>query len=148
MNPKATRCPELRGAITFNDGQKKIFCKQCKHDVSYVGWGQHCSRHHPEKDPKSQVDQSRGGHDANDDDDGRKDDDGDQTDAVKPEIADAVPTRKEPMKRYGKKHDGSNNGKPAPKKRKASENAQNPGGEKRSAPAKAAGAKSISKRTG
>ena len=49
MNPKATRCPELRGAITFSDGQKKIYCKECKHDVSYVGWGQHCSRQHPEK---------------------------------------------------------------------------------------------------
>ena len=99
--------------------------------------GQHCSQHHPENDPNT----------ANDDS-GRKDDGGDQTDDVQPEIADVVSTGKEPTRRYGQKHDGSNNGKPAPRERKATENAKNLGGEKRSAPAKAAGAKSIAKRKG
>ena len=107
--------------------------------------GQHCTKHHPEKDRNTVIDLNRDGNDANDDS-GRKDDDGDQTDDVQPEIADAVSTRKDPKKSYGQKHAGSNNGKPAPKERKASENAQNPGGEKRNAPAKAAGAKSTSKR--
>ena len=102
-------------------------------------------------DPKSIYlsiylsDQRRDCNDANDDS-GRKDDGGDQTDDVQPEIADVVSTGKEPTRRYGQKHDGSNNGKPAPRERKATENAKNLGGEKRSAPAKAAGAKSIVKR--
>ena len=145
--PKATRCPELRGAITFKKGKKKVYCIKCKHEVSYVGWGQHCSQHHPEKDPNTVADQCRDSNDANDDS-GRKDDGGDQTDDVQPEIADVASTDKEPTRRYGQKHDGSNNGKPAPRERKATENAKNLGGEKRNAPAKAAGAKSIAKRKG
>jgi hypothetical protein len=86
-NPKAVRCPEFRGDITCVDGQKKIFCKKCQHTVSYNGWGQHCTAHHSEKDHTDIVDQSKSndndGHD-------QKDDDGDQTDNVQPEVADAV----------------------------------------------------------
>ena len=28
------------------DGKKTVYCKACKRDVSYVGWGQHCNQHH------------------------------------------------------------------------------------------------------
>ena len=141
--------PELRDALNFavQSLSKKVYCKKCKHDVSYVGWGQHCSQHHPEKDPNTVADQRRDCNDANDDS-GRKDDGGDQTADVQPEIAAAVSKHKEPKKSYGQKHDGSNNGKPAPRERKATENAKNLGGEKRSAPAKAAGTKSAAKRKG
>ena len=56
-HPKSVRCPEFRGDITCVDGQKKIFCKKCKHSVSYNGWGQHCTAHHSEKDHTDIVDQ-------------------------------------------------------------------------------------------
>ena len=130
-HPKAVRCPQFRGEITYIDGQKKIFCKKCKHTVSYNGWGQHCTAHHSE----------------NDSNDMEKDDDGDQTDAVQPEVTDAVSTRKVPTGRQGQTVDRSNDSKPAPRKRKASENDWNPKGEKRNAPAKATG-KHSSRRKG
>ena len=57
-----------------------------------------------------------------------------------------VSTRKISKERQGPKLDRSSDGKPAPKKRKASENDRNPRGEKRNAPAKATGAKSLPKR--
>ena len=75
-------------------------------------------------------------------------DDADQTDNVQPEIADAVSLRKISKVRQGQKLDRPNDDKPAPKKRKASENDRNPRREKRNAPAKATGAKSLPKRKG
>ena len=76
-----------------------------------------------------------------------KDDDGDQTDVVQPEVTDAVSTRKMPIRRQGQKAERPNGDKPAPKKRKASDNDRNPRGEKRNAPAKVTG-KKTSKRSG
>ena len=45
-HPKASICPELRGDISFKDGQKLVYCKGCKGDYSYAGWAHHCEKHH------------------------------------------------------------------------------------------------------
>ena len=74
--------------------------------------------------------------------------DGSDQSNVQPEVPDPVSTRKISKTRQGPKLDRSSDGKPAPKKRKASENDRNPRGEKRNAPAKATGAKSLPKRKG
>ena len=47
MNPKATKCPELRGNISFVEGVKKIWCLKCKEPVNYTGWSNHCTEKHP-----------------------------------------------------------------------------------------------------
>ena len=46
-HPKAQICPELRGDISFKDGQKLVYCKGCKENYSYAGWAHHCGKHHP-----------------------------------------------------------------------------------------------------
>ena len=47
LNPKATRCPELRGNISFVEGVKKIWCLKCKKYENYTGWSNHCAEKHP-----------------------------------------------------------------------------------------------------
>ena len=47
MNPKATKCPELRGNISFVEGVKKIWCLKCKELQNYTGWSNHCMEKHP-----------------------------------------------------------------------------------------------------
>ena len=47
-HPKASKCPELRGDITYTDGQKLVYCKECKQNYSYAGWADHCAKHHPQ----------------------------------------------------------------------------------------------------
>ncbi len=46
-NPKATKCPELRGNISFVDGVKKVWCLKCKKYENYTGWSNHCAEKHP-----------------------------------------------------------------------------------------------------
>ena len=38
---------ELRGAVCFKNGVKKVWCLKCKEDVNYSAWSDHCSRRHP-----------------------------------------------------------------------------------------------------
>ena len=35
-HPKASKCPELRGDISYKDGQKLVYYKGCKQDYSYA----------------------------------------------------------------------------------------------------------------
>ena len=66
-HPKASKCPELRGDISYTDGQKLVYCKGCKQNYSYAGWADRCAKHH------SQHSKVNGEAHA---DDGDKDDDG------------------------------------------------------------------------
>ena len=66
-HPKASKCPELRGDISYTDGQKLVYCKGCKQNYSYAGWADHCAKHHPQH---SKVNGEAHA------DDGDKDDDG------------------------------------------------------------------------
>ena len=45
-HPKASKCPEFRGDISYKDGQKLVHCKGCKQNSSYAGWADHCGKHH------------------------------------------------------------------------------------------------------
>ena len=47
LNSKATKCPELRGNISFVKGVRKIWCLKCKEPVNYTGWSNHCMEKHP-----------------------------------------------------------------------------------------------------
>ena len=43
---KVLKCPGFRGEVKSKDGKQVIFCKVCKKDYSFAGWGQHCSKSH------------------------------------------------------------------------------------------------------
>ena len=45
---QSSKCPELRGDISYTDGQKLIYCQECKQNYSYAGWADHCAKHHPQ----------------------------------------------------------------------------------------------------
>ena len=52
MNPKVLKCPWLRGEVKSKDGKQVIFCKVCKKDCSYSGWGSHCKNYFAENPPQ------------------------------------------------------------------------------------------------
>ena len=56
-NPKATKCPELRGNISFVKGVRKIWCLKCKEPVNYTGWSDHCTKKHPVDGPAIEKDE-------------------------------------------------------------------------------------------
>ena len=56
-NPKATKCPELRGNISFVDGVKKVWCLKCKKYENYTGWSNHCAEKHPVDGPAIEKDE-------------------------------------------------------------------------------------------
>ena len=101
---KVLKCPGLRGEVKSKDGKQVIFCKVCKKDYSFAGWGQHCSKSHKGYIPL--ADRSENIDDRDDDDeiretaDARDGTDG-QTVDVLPEINDA--SQKEPERRHGSK---------------------------------------------
>ena len=62
-----SRFSQLRGAVSFKHGVKKVWFLKCKEDVNYTGWSNHCSRHHPVNVTGDVGEQSK-------DDDGNGDD--------------------------------------------------------------------------
>ena len=56
-NPKATKCPELRGNISFVEGVKKVWCLKCKKYENYTGWPNHCADKHPVDGPAIEKDE-------------------------------------------------------------------------------------------
>ena len=57
LNSKATKCPELRGNISFVKGVRKIWCLKCKEPVNYTGWSDHCTKKHPVDGPAIEKDE-------------------------------------------------------------------------------------------
>jgi hypothetical protein len=92
------RCPELRGDVTKKGGKWVVFCKECKKDYSYSGWGQHIEKSHANRLPNNR---DATGTDAKDGDD--PDDDADQLGQRAAGVGDVVSTQKAPKPRYGQK---------------------------------------------
>ena len=65
QHPKAQKRPEFRGGVAFRDGNKFVYCKECKTEWSYAGWKQHFSTYHPSDEDKRIDDNARD--DGNDD---------------------------------------------------------------------------------
>ena len=52
---------ELRGAVSFKNGVKKVWCLKCKEDANYSSWSDHCRRHHANVDEQSKDDDGKDG---------------------------------------------------------------------------------------
>ena len=63
---KVLKCSGFRGEMKSKDGKQVIFCKVCKKDYSFAGWGQHCSKSHKGYNPP--ADRSENIDDRDDDD--------------------------------------------------------------------------------
>ena len=57
FNPKAKKCPELRGKISVINGVKKIWFLKCKKNVNYTGWSDHCTGKHTVDGPATKEDE-------------------------------------------------------------------------------------------